>query len=72
MGDENESKNQEEKAPGGNFQNAAGLEKMGFSESMEEGEQLCTRISDNGHAFRSAVKLCHLLMEMSLFASHGG
>lgn len=35
--------------------------KMGFSESTEEGERSCTRISDKGHAFKSAVKLCHLL-----------
>lgn len=46
VGAANESKNREEKAPGGNFQNPAGLEKMGFSESTEEGEHLCTRISD--------------------------
>lgn len=56
-----QSKNQEEKAPGGNFQNAAGLEKMGFSESIYS----CTRISDNGRACKSAAKLCRLLMEMS-------
>lgn len=43
-----------------------------FSESTEEGEHLCTRISDNGHVFKSAVKLCHLLMEMSFVSQSQG
>lgn len=73
MGADNESKNQEEKAAGGNFQNPAGLEKMGFSESTEEGEHLFMhRISDNGHAFKSAAKLCHLLLEMVFVSQSQG
>lgn len=59
VGAAHESKNQQEKAPGGNFRNPAGLEKTSFSQSMEEGEHLCTRISDDGHVFKSAVKLCY-------------
>lgn len=46
--------------------------KMGFSESTKEGEHSCTRISDEGHAFKSAVKSCRLLMEMSFVSQAQG